>query len=365
MARRRGAVESVGVTAMRVLVTGHDGYIGTVLVPMLTAAGHEVAGLDSFLFEACAFSNPPPLIPATRRDIRDVVAADLAGFHAVIHLAGLSNDPLGDLNPALTDDINRGASVRLARMAKEAGVRRFLFSSSCSNYGAAGSTLVGEDSAFNPVTPYARAKVQAEREIAPLADETFTPVFLRNATVYGVSPRLRFDLVVNNLVAWACATGCVRLKSDGSAWRPLIHVEDLARAFTCTLEAPRETVHGQAFNVGLGDENFRIRDVADIITDVIPNVRVEFAHGGGADRRSYRVDFSKLERTFTDFKPRWNLRRGIGQIYRSFRKANLTPETFEGPVYSRLEHLKNLQGSGKLDQTLRWLTPDVRQTKRA
>ncbi len=339
----------------RILVTGHDGYIGTLLVPMLTAAGYTVSGLDSGLFEACAFgADMPPEIPVFRCDIRDVTVDELIGFDAVIHLAGLSNDPLGNLDPELTDDINRRASVRLARAAKEAGVRRFLFASSCSNYGASGETLVDETSPFHPVTPYALAKVRSEEEIAPLADDGFSPVFLRNATVYGVSPRLRFDLSVNNLVAWACATSRVRLKSDGMAWRPLVHVEDIARAFIAVLEAPTAAVHGEAFNVGVEGENYLIRDVAALVAETVPGTRVEYAPGAERDERCYRVDFGKLKRAVGAFKPQWTLARGIDEVYRAVRGKELLPEIFEGPQYCRLAHLEQLIESGRLDGTLRW-----------
>ncbi|MBC7172328.1 MAG: SDR family oxidoreductase, partial [Polyangiaceae bacterium] len=223
---------------MRVLLTGHKGYIGTVLAPMLEAAGHEVHGLDSDIFERCTFGAPPREIPWTRKDIRDVELRDVEGFDAVIHLAGLSNDPLGDLDPALTYEINHHATVRLAELARRAGVHRFLFSSSCSNYGASdGESILDEESELRPVTPYGKAKALAEQDLAALADSRFCPVYLRNATAYGVSPRLRFDLVLNNLVAWAHTTGAVHLKSDGSAWRPLVHIEDISRAFLALLTA--------------------------------------------------------------------------------------------------------------------------------
>src|SRR6266853_2794176 len=247
---------------MKVLVTGHLGYIGSVMVPMLQAAGVHVTGLDNALFADCLFGDAPAAVPELRKDVRDVEAADLEGFDAVIHLAGLSNDPLGNLNPDLTYDINHHASVRLARLAKEVGVRRFLFSSSCSTYGAAGDKILDETADFNPVTPYGRSKVLVEQEVAQLASPEFSPVFLRNATAYGVSPRLRFDLVLNNLMAWALTTGRAFIKSDGTPWRPIVHIEDISRAFLAALEAPRELIHNQAFNVGRSEENYQIRDLA-------------------------------------------------------------------------------------------------------
>jgi len=339
---------------MRVLVTGHRGYIGTVLVPMVLASGHEVVGLDSDLFERCTFGDEPQAIPTLRKDIRDVEAGDLDGFEAVMHLAGLSNDPMGDFNPALTDEINYQASVRLARLAKEMGVTRFIFSSSCSNYGAAGDDLLDEEAAFNPVTPYGISKVRVEQDVMQLADDTFSPTFLRNATAYGVSPRLRFDLVLNNLVAWAFTTGQVFLKSDGTAWRPLVHIEDIACAFLAVLHAPLDLVHNKAFNVVPPNENYRIRDVADIVGETVPGSRVAYATGASTDQRCYKVDGSRLVRTLPDYKPAWNVRRGAAELYAAYQKVGLSLEEFEGPRYKRLAHLKQLIDRGYLDASLRW-----------
>jgi nucleoside-diphosphate-sugar epimerase len=339
---------------MRVLVTGHNGYIGTVLVPMLCAAGHDVVGLDSDLFKSCTFGEEPQPIPAFKKDIRDVEASDLEGFEAVLHLAGLSNDPLGNLNPDLTSSINHLASVALARLAKEAGVTRFIFSSSCSNYGAAGDALLDEESDFNPVTPYGISKVRAEQDVSKLADSDFSPTFLRNATAYGVSPRLRFDLVLNNLVAWAFTTGLVYLKSDGTPWRPIVHIEDISRAFIAVLHAPREVIHKQAFNVGRTEDNYRIRELAEIVAETVPGSRVEYAPNAGPDKRNYRVDSRKIVRLLPEFKPQWNARRGAEELYSTYKKVGLTLEEFEGPKYQRIAHIKGLLRNGQLDESLRW-----------
>jgi nucleoside-diphosphate-sugar epimerase len=341
---------------MRVLVTGHEGYVGTVMVPMLIEAGHDVVGLDSDLYERCTFGDGDGMqdIPELKKDIRDVEASDLAGFEAVIHLAGLSNDPLGDLNPELTYEINHAASVRLARLAKGVGVTRFIFSSSCSNYGAAGEGWVNEGSAFNPVTPYGISKVRVEQDVAKLADGDFSPTFPRSATAYGVSPRLRFDLVLNNLVAWAYTTGRVYLKSDGMAWRPIVHVEDMSRAFVAILHAPREVVHNEAFNVGRTEENYRIRELAEIVAETVPGSRIEYAEGAGADTRCYRVECDKLAQRLPEFKPQWDARRGAQELYEAYQRVGLSVEEFEGPRYKRVAHIRELLGSGRLDESLRW-----------
>lgn len=339
---------------MRVLVTGHKGYIGTVMVPMLLGAGHDVVGLDSDLFRQSTFAPGIHDVPDLRLDLRDVERAHLEGFEAVIHLAGLSNDPLGDLNPQLTHDINHAASVRLARLAREAGVERFLYSSSCSSYGAAGDKLVDETAELHPITVYAISKVRVEADVAQLATDRFSPTFLRNATAYGVSPRLRFDLVLNNLVAWAYCTGRVLVKSDGSPWRPIVHIEDITRAFLAVLSAPREAVHNQALNVGQSTENYRIRELAEIVREVVPGSRIDYAKDGGPDPRCYRVDFGKIGRLLPEFKPQWNARRGAEELYGAYRRVGLALDDYEGPRFKRIDQLKQLVAANRVDATLRW-----------
>ena len=341
---------------MRVLVTGHDGYLGAVLVPLLLERGHDVVGLDSGLFGDCLFpaAPAPAEIPELRIDLRDVAPGDLAGFDAVLHFAALSNDPLGNLDPALTRDINYTGALRLAELAKSAGVRRFLFSSSCSTYGASGDQLLDESAEFNPVTPYALEKVRLERALAALADDDFSPTYLRNATAYGLSPKLRLDLVLNNLVGWAVTTGKVLLLSDGTPWRPIVHVEDIALAFACVLEASRERVHDQAFNVGRSAHNYRIRELGEIVVETVPGARLEIAPGAGPDKRSYRVDFTKLEHGFPEWQPRWDARRAAAELYRAYVAAGLTREDLEGPRYVRLRHLERLRERAEVDEHLRF-----------
>ncbi len=341
---------------MRVLVTGHTGYIGSVLTPLLAAAGHEVVGLDSNLFAPCLLPGqaPPPAVPEIAKDLRDLTAGDLDGFDAVLHLAGLSNDPLGNLDAALTYEINEAASAQLAELAKRAGVARFLFSSSCSTYGAAGDDFLDEGAAFNPVTPYGISKVRFEQKLQSLADDSFSPTYLRNATAYGVSPRLRVDLVLNNLVGWALTTGRIHMMSDGTPWRPLVHIADISRAFLAVLEAPREVVHDQAFNIGRTADNYRIRELAEIVAEVVPGCAITYAEGAGPDKRCYRVDCGKIARLLPAFQPQWDARQGAVELRDAYLRAGLTAEQFQGPRYVRLGRIRQLQEAGRIDAALRW-----------
>ncbi|OLC79406.1 MAG: NAD-dependent dehydratase [Deltaproteobacteria bacterium 13_1_40CM_4_68_19] len=344
---------------MRILLTGSRGYIGTVMGPFLTGAGNDVVGVDTDLYRRSTFGPWRESIRTLCKDVREIQVPDLRGFDAVVHLAALSNDPLGDLNPGLTYQINHLASVRLAELAKAAGVRRFAFASSCSNYGAAGDAPVDEEAQLNPVTAYGESKVRVERDVSRLADDSFSPTFLRCATAYGVSPRLRFDVVLNNLVAWAFTSGKVFLKSDGSPWRPIVHIEDISRAFLAVLSAPRATVHAQAFNVGRSDQNYRIREIAEIVKETVPGCEIAFARDAGPDKRNYRADFSKIGRLLPSFEPQWDARKGARQVYEACKTVGLKLEDFEGPRFRRIDQLKQLMRVGNLGPDLRWLSEPV------
>lgn len=342
---------------MKILVTGQLGYIGTILTPMLLNRGHEVVGMDSDLYARCTFGDPSRILHVRniKKDVRDATVADLKGFETVIHLAALSNDPLGNFNPPITDEINRGAAVRLGEIAKEAGVRHYIFSSTCSNYGVAGDDFVDESSPFNPYTPYAKAKVAAEQQLMPMNDDRFSVTITRSATVFGLSPRIRWDLVLNNLTAYAHCTGQIYMKSDGTPWRAIVHVEDVAAAFVAIAEADRAKVHGEAFNVGRTQENYRIREVADIVLKTVPGSRIEYAPDAKPDPRCYRVNCDKILCVLPAYQPHWTAAAAVQQVYEGIKKYGLTVDQFEGAHFARLPHVKQLISEGKLDDRFRWI----------
>jgi nucleoside-diphosphate-sugar epimerase len=338
---------------MRILVTGHQGYLGTVMVPILQAAGNDVSGLDAGLFADCVLGSAPQDPPGTRIDLRDVTVEHLTGFDAVVHLAALSNDPLGALAPQITYDVNHHASVRLARLAKEAGVRRFLYASTCSVYGSAGEDLVTENAPLRPLTPYAESKVRVEDDVAALADDSFSPVFLRNATAFGFSPRLRADIVLNNLVGHAVLTGDVRVLSDGTPWRPLVHARDIASAFLIALEAPLDKVHCAAYNVGTESNNLTVAEIAQSVVDVVPGATMLITGETGADPRSYRVDFSAIRHAL-GFEAKWSIPDGAAELYAEYTAAGLTKDAFF-KTFTRLSRLETLRARGALDESMRWI----------
>ncbi|MFL9652860.1 NAD-dependent epimerase/dehydratase family protein [Streptomyces sp. PB17] len=339
---------------MRVLLTGHQGYLGTVMAPVLTAAGHEVVGLDAGLFADCVLGPAPADPPGRRVDLRDVTAEHVAGVDAVIHLAALSNDPLGSLAPELTYDINHHASVRLARLARDAGAQRFLYASTCSVYGAAGGgDLVTEDAPLRPVTPYAESKVRVEDDLHALSDGDFSPVYMRNATAFGYSPRLRADIVLNNLVGHALLSGEVLVLSDGTPWRPLVHAADIARAFTAALEAPREAVHDRAFNIGSEVNNVTVAEIAEEVAAAVSGSKVVITGETGADPRSYRVDFSRFRAAIPGFDCAWTVKQGALELADAYREHGLTREDFERR-FTRLAVLRAASDAGAVDDTLRW-----------
>jgi nucleoside-diphosphate-sugar epimerase len=338
----------------RILITGHDGYLGAVMSPHLASSGYEVVGLDSGFFSECTLVPDTQKIQALKKDIRDLAPKDLEKFDAVIHLAALSNDPIGNLNDSWTEDINYRASVKLAEFSRAAGVKRFLFSSSCIMYGAADTLVVNEDSPLDPKTEYARSKVKAEQALAAMADKNFSPVFIRNGTVYGVSPRMRFDTVLNDLMGSAATTGKVVVHSDGKPWRPVMHVQDVARYFQAILEAPVEKIHNQAFNAGANELNHQIIELAQISVATVPNAKLEMVPKASADQRTYKADFGKFARTFPDFKFKWNAKSGAVELYDAFKRVGLTNEDYKDKKFTRLKWLHYLLDSGKLDGNLRW-----------
>lgn len=339
---------------MKVLLTGHRGYIGAVAAPVLTAAGHEVTGLDTGLYEGCDFASAPQAIPELKKDIRDLSPGDLDGFEAVVHLAALSNDPLGNLDSDLTFAINHRASVQLAKLAKEAGAKRYVFASSCSTYGAAGDDFLDETASLNPVTAYGESKVMVERDVRLLADANFSPTFMRNATAYGASPRLRLDIVLNDLVAAAYTTGRILIKSDGTPWRPITHIRDIIGAVVAALEAPREAIHNETFNVGRTEENYRISGLAEIVAQTVPGCSIEYAPGGGPDKRCYRVTCEKINRKLPSFKPEWTARKGAQELYDAYRSAGLTEADVKSGRYFRINTINRLMKDEKLDSSLHW-----------
>jgi len=339
---------------VRVLVTGHHGYIGSVLCPLLLERGHDVVGFDTEYFSDYEFLPPEAKVKELRGDVREIERADLEGCDAVVHLAALSNDPMGKLDARLTDDINHKASVRLARLAREAGASRFVFSSSCSTYGAGSDDILDETAEFRPVSAYAVSKVDTERGLAELASDSFSPVYLRNATAYGLSPRMRADLVVANFVGWAVTTGEIRIMSDGTPWRPIVHIRDISAAMAAALEAPRQSIHNVAFNIGRDQENYRVREIADVVARVVPGTRIVYAGTGEPDKRSYRVSFAKVARELPGFRPEWDVEKGAREIYQAFRQHALTPEEFAGRHLIRLEQLRYLMDTSKIDSDLRW-----------
>ncbi len=341
----------------KVIVTGHNGFIGTHLVRLLKESGFYVIGIDTNYFgDECKFSDPIKPDREIIKDTRLIDENDLKGAYAICHLAALSNDPMGALNEQLTHEINHIASVEIARKAKEVGVEKYIFSASCSMYGIAdGDKALDETAPFAPVTAYAVSKVNTEKDVLPMASDDFAVTFLRNATAFGVSPKLRIDLVVNNLVGWAMTTGQIRIMSDGTPWRPLVHAEDIARAFIAVIESPKEIVNRKSFNVGLNSENYQVKDIAKLVGEVVPNCKVVITGEHGSDSRSYRVDFTKIQNELNVFSPKWKLIDGIEDIYKNYLKFGMNEEYFNGRYFIRLKQLEYLISKGLLDDNLFWV----------
>jgi len=344
------------VSKQRILITGHNGYLGAVMSPHLVSEGYDIVGMDTGFFGECTLVPDSGKVNAIKKDIRDLSPKDLENFDAVIHLAALSNDPIGNLNDSWTEEINYQASMKLAEFSRAAGVKRFLFSSSCIMYGASNTLEVNEDSPLDPKTEYARSKVKAERALSAMADKNFSPIYIRNGTVYGVSPRMRFDTVLNDFMGSAATTGKVVVHSNGKPWRPVMHVQDLARYFQAMLEAPKEKIHNQAFNAGANDLNHQIIELAQIAVDTVPNAKLEMFPKPGADQRTYKADFGKFARTFPGFKFKWNARSGAAELYEAFKRVGLKHSDYIDKKFTRLKWLHYLLDSGKLDNALRWKT---------
>jgi len=338
----------------RILITGHEGYIGSVMAPFFLDAGYEVVGLDAGFFQECTLLSPRVQIPTLLKDIREVKESDLEGFDVVVHLAALSNDALGKLNSRWTKEINYEAAVHLAKCAKSAGVKRFLFSSSCIMYGMSEVSTVTEESPLNPQTDYAVSKMKCEREIAKLAGDDFSPTFLRNGTVYGLSPRMRFDTVYNNLMGMAVTTGKIVIHGDGRPWRPVIHVEDVARSFLAVLEAPISVVHNQIFNNGANHLNHQIKELAQTVLRTVPDCKLETLSSPDADPRTYQADFSKFARAFPDFIFKWDIHEGAKELYNAFKAAKLTQAHFNDKRFTRIQWINYLLETKRLDSSLRW-----------
>ncbi len=341
---------------MKILVTGTEGYLGALVAPLLIERGHEVLGIDTGFYKAGWLYNGTPVTARTlNKDLREVTAADLDGIEAVVHMAELSNDPLGQLAPNITYDINHKGSVRLANLARDAGIERFVYTSSCSVYGVASDGFVTETSPVNPQTAYAVCKTLVERDVTELAGDHFSPTFLRNATAFGASPRMRFDIVLNNLAGLAWTTSRIAMTSDGTPWRPLVHALDIAKAIACALEAPREAVHAQTFNVGSTEQNYTVRQIAEIVADHFPGCELTFGDSGG-DNRSYRVSFDKIAEQLPGFSCDWNAEKGAAQLRRLFERIDLDDATFSGRGHTRLKQLEHLLHTGQIDRNFFWAT---------